>query len=611
MNWDSVLLHVLPLVKSSITSSDFNDALDTMLIAAGPMALSTTYFPDTINVKLKRNRDWNWIGDPIFRSDVVTVLDTIRNNFRPHAGCHVAIAPVGRTLYQKWGGYLEFPNEDTVLLHVDTYTSYPDEYHRLLEFFKFWNIVHYFNPYNYALDKPIDTTLMNYVMPIDTVSGPGPLYLLNMNIATQLDDVHTYGLTGGPYQVQPGFYWPYLRLEYMGGQYVVIKSSVAGINPGDAIISVDGLTTTQWEDSLKQYYSSGNVSVLRRTMCQNLLGRQSSGVNETLVVEDSTGTNHTFTVITSVIADYYPAFFTNYHYPADSLDTINWTRLGCDIGYINIGNITDAGTDSAYLAFKDAPAIIVDLRNYPIANSGFDLLDDLLATAPAFCNLMFPDTSYPGTYYLQTQYANNYSTLPTYSGKLIILMNEQTQSAAEYDCMALSTYPGTIKVGSQTAGADGDITWFGLSADTRFGYTSLGVFYPNGDSTQRIGIVPDTFVYPTKAGIRHHNDEVLNKAIQIACTAAGVTDVKSVKTTVKAFPNPASGLLYVEVKNVQANDVSIHITDVTGRILLQQQIDAISQDIYTSLDIQPLAAGMYFVVIKSGAEQYVTKVVKE
>ena len=48
VNWDSVLLHTLPLVRSASTSNEFNDALDTMLLAAGPMALSSTYFPDTL-----------------------------------------------------------------------------------------------------------------------------------------------------------------------------------------------------------------------------------------------------------------------------------------------------------------------------------------------------------------------------------------------------------------------------------------------------------------------------------------------------------------------------------------------------------------------------------
>ena len=47
VNWDSVLLHTLPLIKNAVTNNEFNDALDTMLLAAGPMEIATTPSPDT------------------------------------------------------------------------------------------------------------------------------------------------------------------------------------------------------------------------------------------------------------------------------------------------------------------------------------------------------------------------------------------------------------------------------------------------------------------------------------------------------------------------------------------------------------------------------------
>ena len=81
VNRDSVLIAVLPKVESSTTTVQFNDALDTMLAAAGPMALSTSYFPDTLATDLKRNRDWTWwVSNPFIRSDVQIQLDTIKNN---------------------------------------------------------------------------------------------------------------------------------------------------------------------------------------------------------------------------------------------------------------------------------------------------------------------------------------------------------------------------------------------------------------------------------------------------------------------------------------------------------------------------------------------------
>lgn len=45
--------------------------------------------------------------------------------------------------------------------------------------------------------------------------------------------------------------------------------------------------------------------------------------------------------------------------------------------------------------------------------------------------------------------------------------------------------------------------------------TSLGVFYPDGSSTQRVGVKVDVHIAPTIEGIRAEIDEVLKKAIEV------------------------------------------------------------------------------------------------
>jgi C-terminal processing protease CtpA/Prc len=47
----------------------------------------------------------------------------------------------------------------------------------------------------------------------------------------------------------------------------------------------------------------------------------------------------------------------------------------------------------------------------------------------------------------------------------------------------------------------------------------LGVFYPDGRETQRVGIVPDMEVKPTIEGIRKGKDEVLEKALEVMVNA--------------------------------------------------------------------------------------------
>ncbi len=602
VNWDSVLVAVLPAVESATTNSAFNDALDTMIAAAGPMAIATTYFPDTLPLELKRNRDWSWIGSSVLRNDVRIQLDTIKNNFRPHAECWVDT----NTYTTPYQGWLVLPY-DNPELNVNTTTSYPDENHRLLMFFKYWNVVRYFYPYNYVLDTPWDTTLNNYVLPMATVSDPQSLYKLYLKVFTNLNDLHVYGFSySSYYQELPGHYRPGLRLKYISSQYVVVNSLVPGIKIGDAIISVDGLTTAQWEDSLKPYFSAGNLSGFRRVVSENLLGRQSNGINETLVVQDSTGTNHTISA-TCINPNSNQAFFYSYIYPADSLERLDWTTLSCDVGYVNMGNLHDSDVNTMYTHLYEKSAIIFDLRNYPNATA-WSIANLIYPGVMEYTKLTMPDVTYPGTYYWSHEVegtAGNYG----YNGKVIILMDEITQSQAEYSCMMLGAMPGAIKVGSQTAGADGDVSYWDLSLDQHTGFTTLGVFYPNGDSTQRIGIVPDVIVYPTKAGIRHHDDEVLNKALKIACGLADVKPGLVSKPTLRVYPNPANDYINIEATNLAPGKISIQVSDITGRILIQKAIENTTENTNLAIDIKGISAGMYFITLETNGAQIIRKIV--
>lgn len=604
VNWDSVLLHVLPLVRSATTNDQFNDALDTMLAAAGPMAISTVPFPDVIAPELKRNRDFNWMSSPVLRTDVMVQLDTIKNNFRPHTQCWVKKNDFSTSYY----GWLVFPYDDPQL-DVNTTASFPDADHRMLMFIKYWTLVRYFNPYNYVSDTSWDSVFTKYIPEIETVSTPLALYHTINKIATNINDIHVEGYTYSSYFLHPpGYYQPALRLGFTENKYVVLESLEPGIYPGDAIVSIDGLTTGQWEDSLRPYISAGNSSIFRRQISETILGRQSIHTPETVVIEDSLGANHTFTLFAD--STRYSVYYRKRYYPADSLVNIKYTGMNCDVGYVNMGNLRISDVNPMYFSFKEKSAIIFDLRNYP-NNTAWSLGDLLLPNRTAFARDMEPDIYYPGTYYWYDDSIGQNGNPISYKGHVIVLINEQTQSQAEYTTMMLRSMPNVTVIGSQTAGADGNITYWRISQDIFAGITSLGVFYPNGDSTQRIGIVPDSFVYPTRAGIRHHDDEVLNKALQMACTAASVPEITNHYASVSVYPNPAKAMLNVEVKNMSAPVIELTISDITGRQLVHRSARHNAGNSVQTFSIGQLAAGMYYITVVADGQQYVTKFVKE
>jgi len=103
---------------------------------------------------------------------------------------------------------------------------------------------------------------------------------------------------------------------------------------------------------------------------------------------------------------------------------------------------------------------------------------------------------------------------PHYGGKVVVLVDEISQSQAEYTTMALRSAPRTIVIGSTTAGADGNVSGFSLPGGLNTMISGLGVFYPDKKPTQRVGIVPDVEVKPTVAGVVAGQDELLEEAIK-------------------------------------------------------------------------------------------------
>jgi C-terminal processing protease CtpA/Prc len=81
--------------------------------------------------------------------------------------------------------------------------------------------------------------------------------------------------------------------------------------------------------------------------------------------------------------------------------------------------------------------------------------------------------------------------------------------------MAFRAGGNTTIIGSTTAGADGNVSTIMLPGGLRTMISGIGIYYPNGGKTQRIGIVPDVEVSPTINGIKNGKDELIEKAINV------------------------------------------------------------------------------------------------
>ena len=151
------------------------------------------------------------------------------------------------------------------------------------------------------------------------------------------------------------------------------------------------------------------------------------------------------------------------------------------------------------------------MRNYPNLMAMYSLLPYFQTTKKPFAVFTDRNINNPGEFNW-TKSSRIYGNKNPFSGKVMVLANEVTQSLGEFTVMAAKATGNATVLGSQTAGADGRIAYIFLPGGLKTSISGRGVYYPDKRETQRIGIVPDIEVKPTIKGIKEGRDEVLEKA---------------------------------------------------------------------------------------------------
>jgi C-terminal processing protease CtpA/Prc len=197
----------------------------------------------------------------------------------------------------------------------------------------------------------------------------------------------------------------------------------------------------------------------------------------------------------------------------DDLPGPTFRLLSKDVAYMKLSSIKAADVPNYIEQARGTKGLIIDIRNYPSEFVVFALGDLLVDHDTAFARFTNADLANPGAFYWNNTESLSLA-LPHYSGRIVILVDEVSQSQAEFTAMAFRAAPNAVVVGSMTAGADGNVSEVPLPGGLRSMISGIGVFYPDKRPTQRVGIVPDVEVRPTIAGIRAGRDEVLEAGIQ-------------------------------------------------------------------------------------------------
>jgi hypothetical protein len=514
--WDYDLFRVMPQVLAATDQSSALSAISAWIASLGPVT-PCRYCATFTSSDLSLKQDLGWLSDTsMLGAGLSQTLQTIYAN-RPSSPSQFFVSPASGAANPS------FDNED-----LYTTLKLPDAGYQLLALFRFWNMVEWFYP-NRAIiaDDPANTNYWNQVL-TDSIPRIGLAqdsftYQQELiRFIAKINDTHANLWTTLAARPPYGTCYLPVDLRFVEGKAFVLRNTevnggpASGLLPGDLITRLDGANVSDLVPQWTPLYADSNQAARLRDMAEYLT-RGNCGAS-TVVVDrgGQTVTLHPNRLATSAI-DFSQTYSHDRPGPA-------FQMLAPDIAYVKISTLKQAECASDILAAAGTKGLIIDIRDYP-TDFPIYTLGGMLVTQPTpFAWMTLPDVTNPGAFDWGPILQLTPGT-PHYSGKVAILVDETTQSSAEFHSMAFRAVPGAVVIGSTTAGADGNVSTVPIPGGLGSYISGLGVYYPNGRGTQRVGIVPDIWVTPTVAGLRAGRDELIEEAMRFI-RAPGLEAVK-------------------------------------------------------------------------------------
>ena len=403
------------------------------------------------------------------------------------------------------------------IANEEPYSNMPsfDSGLQLLSLYRYWNMIQYFFPYKYLTDKEWSDVLKEYIPKFAGAKTALEYQLAVLQLTGEISDTHGAYIQGfDRIDSLRGNWFSRLDIRFIENQWVVATHSPFGLQRGDIITHINGKKIESIVDSIKIFYNASNEATRMRVLQRDLL-RSTEKTISIDFISSMGASKHTNLALKQVFRSYWPiSGFTN---SGDPKAIEVYPQTEGDIGYINSAYLKEREIVQIKQLFSTCKGIIIDLR-YGAKPGIFDpLYPYLVSETRPYVKFTLGNINNPGefAFYAPNYYIKKSKEADTYKGKLVVLVNEVVQSSGETATMAFRAGDNTTIIGSQTAGTNGDVLRFVLPGGLKMYFSGIGVYYPDGRETQRVGIVPDIEVKPTIKGIREGRDELLEKAIEI------------------------------------------------------------------------------------------------
>jgi C-terminal processing protease CtpA/Prc len=498
-NWDYELFRIMPNVINSKDPVERNQVLSKWLDKLGePKSFQSSQTFDSTKVKLFP--DLKWIQDKnALGIELVRKLDNIKRAQRSGSNYFVEL------------GYADNP----VFKNENSYTSmnYPDVGYRLLSLFRIWNIIQYYSPYKYLIDEDWNKVLPEFIPKFIYAKNETEYRLVVLELLTHIQDTHaTIPADDEIVNNYKGKNFIPIEVSFVEDKLIVTNflnketEEKTDLKRGDIILSINGQIVKSVVKKSQSITPASNYPTQLRNIARDILRTnekqleikyESDGIVKTKIID----------AIPWDIFTYYNAFI---------VPKGDYSRLvSNDIGYINLGCKRTEELPKILSGLKNTKGLIIDLRNMPEVSILDKYGEFLMPERKIFVKFTNADILTPGLFSFGLTDSIGKANTDCYKGRLVILVNENSQSRAEYYAMAFRAVPNSIIIGSTTAGADGNISPFSLPGGITTMISGLGVYYPNGKETQRVGIIPDLVIKPSIKSIKENKDELIDAAIKI------------------------------------------------------------------------------------------------
>jgi hypothetical protein len=497
-HWDYELFRVAPKILAAETRATARTALNEWIRGLGNIPACTNCIAPASGSSVQQASPVAWINqESELGSDLSNTLSRIYRSRSPQPHFYVSTT--------QYTGNPYFDHEPSYLN-----IRFPDAGYQLLALYRYWNMVEYWYPNRDILDQDWNQVLTDFVPRMMLANSRDAYQLEATQLIGKITDTHANLNLPPTLRPPAGLCQLPVATRFIENRAVVtayldpVAGPATGLKIGDVIESLDRTPVDQLVTRWTPYYPASNSAARLRDISVAL----TRGDCIPTRVDIRRGNEAQTISATRVSTGKLVAEFTHDR-PGDTFQL-----LSPDVAYVKLSSVKAADAASYVDRARGTKGLIIDIRNYPSEFMVFALGQLLVDRPTPFAWFTAPDLENPGTIRWNPAPVTLTPQQPHYSGKIAILVDETTLSQAEYTTMAFRSARGAIVVGSTTAGADGNVSRIVLPGGLSTQLSGLGVFYPDGTPTQRIGIVPDVEARPTIEGVRAGRDEVLEAALR-------------------------------------------------------------------------------------------------